>query len=405
MITSPENEINLWVISYLFSPVWAGPAERFLRYGSGLRARGIKTTIVTAMRPNQARSETKNGVRIERIGDSRKNVAHINSFFVGVLLRALISRSRPDVVLLLSATPYLPPLLLLLKLARIRSIYVSTMARLDSDNPVSVQKWILNKLKFLAYNGFDCLVCSTESLVRDLTILGIKAEKVNAIPNGVSLSRFRPARGTSEINSIKKSLGLPAKEPIVLYIGLMLDRKGVIQLVEAWKKYRNQGGEGWLIMVGQELRDDPEFKTFYDRWDRCLSQINCTDQIDIRGPQAHVEEYYRAADLFVFLSDLEGTPNVLPEAMATGLPVLTTKFKGFSGELGRDGNELVFTDREPSKVCSALFKLLYNAALRHSLASNARCWVEKYQDVDRSMDQYATLIRGLSKKKAREMGV
>jgi len=114
---------------------------------------------------------------------------------------------------------------------------------------------------------------------------------------------------------------------------------------------------------------------------------------------------FRSADLFVFLSQLEGTPNVLPEAMASGLPVLTAKFKGFSEELGQDGNELVFTEREPSKVCSELFRLLNDAALRESLASNARSWVEKYQDVDRSMDQYATLLRGLSKNKAREIEV
>src|SRR5204863_9857039 len=66
--SAAARDISMWLVSYLFAPVWAGPAERFLRYGPGLAERRVAMTIVTAMRPDQPRREIKNGIAVERIG-------------------------------------------------------------------------------------------------------------------------------------------------------------------------------------------------------------------------------------------------------------------------------------------------------------------------------------------------
>jgi glycosyltransferase involved in cell wall biosynthesis len=144
------------------------------------------------------------------------------------------------------------------------------------------------------------------------------------------------------------------------------------------------------------LRGDPEFKAFYERWDRCLAKTCSEDHIELRGPYVRIEEYFRAADVFVFLSELEGTPNVIPEAMASGLPVLTTRFRGFSTDLGRDGRELVITDRDPQAVSNAFTRLLDDPPLRQTLAAAARSWVEQCQDLDDTLDQYRGLLESLT---------
>jgi len=175
-----------------------------------------------------------------------------------------------------------------------------------------------------------------------------------------------------------------------------VDRKGVIELVEAWRRYRAEGGQGWLVMVGQELRHDAERAQFYERWDRCVAALRPSDQIELRGPHARIEEYFRAADLFVLLSELEGTPNVIPEAMASGVPVLTTRFRGFSAELGGDGRELVITERDPHAVRQALARLLGDPRLRRRLAAAGRAWVEQHQDIEASLDEYRALLERLT---------
>jgi len=355
----------------------------------------VEMTMVTPMRANQPAHDFKNGIRIERIGKPKTNVMSIGSFFVRALFRALTVQRRPNVVLLLSVSPISIPLILILKAIRIRTVYVSTMARADAKEPKSIVVRLINSLKFLIYNSFDCLVCSTRALMEDLTVLRIRPEKIKVIPNGVSLSKFRPSASREEIQELRQTLRLPMEGPIVLYVGLRIDRKGVIALVEAWKLYRKRGGPGWLIMVGQELRDEPEFEQFYHRWDNCLATVRPSDQIEIRGAQKQIQKYYRAADLFVILSELEGTPNVLPEAMASGLPVLTTQFRGYSRELGGDGSELIITNNNPMNVCHELDRLLSNHTLRRSLGDHGRIWVEKYQDIDKSIDQYTVLFRSL----------
>jgi glycosyltransferase involved in cell wall biosynthesis len=391
----PPTEIDLWVASYLFAPVWAGPAERFVRYGPKLAERGVRMTVVTAMRPEQPRREITNGISVERLGSATRQVASVDAFFGRAVLRALTARPRPDVMLFLTVGWSLLPLLSLLRIAGIKSMYVSTMARVNRRAARPFRGWILDRLKRIVYNAFDSLVCSTSALAEDLTILGLSPRKISIIPNGVSLNRFRPPQGPEEIRGLRQALGLPAEGPLVLYVGLRIDRKGVIELVEAWKRYRGRGGPGWLVMVGQELRDDAEFAEFYRRWDRCMAGILSSDHVELRGPHARIEEYFRVADLFVLLSQLEGTPNVIPEAMASGVAVLTTRFRGFSTDLGRDGRELVITEPDPEDVSKAVTRLLDDDRGRHDVAAAGRRWVEAHQDVEDTLNRYRTVLESL----------
>jgi glycosyltransferase involved in cell wall biosynthesis len=392
----PGKELTLWVISYLFAPVWAGPAERFLRYGPKLGERGVRMTVITAMRAGQPPREVKDGIPVERIGNVRRGVASIDGFLSRAVLHAVTGGHRPHVMLFLAVGPFLLPFLWILKCTGRKSVYVSTMARLDPGRPRSFRTSIVNRLKWAIYNGFDSIVCSTHALAEELTVLGLDPRKVKIIPNGVSLNRFRPSHSVDEVRTLRQALRLPLEGPIVLYVGSRVDRKGVIELVDAWKRYRLRGGPGWLVMVGQEVREDPERQEFYRRWDRQVSELRAEDHVAVRGAHARIEEYFRAADLFVLLSELEGTPNVIPEAMASGVPVLTTRFRGFSTELGRDGSELVITERDPEQVSHTLRRLLNDPRLRGELAAAGRAWVEKHQDVESALDQYTALFESLT---------
>ena len=212
------------------------------------------------------------------------------------------------------------------------------------------------------------------------------------IPNGVSLTRFRPARDRGESLTLRRQLGLPENEPIALFVGLRVERKGILELVDAWRRYRARGGPGHLVLVGGERREMPESHEFYRQWDLLIADLKPADHIELRPAHAQVEDYFRAADLFVFLSYLEGMPNVIPEAMACGCPVLTTRFRGFSPDLGRDGQELMITERDPEVVSEGIERLLHDVHFRASLVRSGRRWVEERQDLERVLDRYAALF-------------
>ena len=386
---------KLWVVSYVFFPVWAGPAERFLRYSPGLRQRDVDMTLVTCMRPGQPVQERKNGTLVERIGAQKKNVHGINRFYLDVARHLLKAKDKPDVIVFLSVTPVLFPLLLILKGMGIRTIFVHSMASLtDYSGPLSFKERIIKKLKFSVYNAFDSLVCSTKALSGDLVQLGLPARKIHVIPNGVLLERFKPVETPQEKAAIRKDLDLPHDGPIALFAGLRTRRKGVLELVRAWQEYKRNSGAGWLVLVGQDADRNVEFDgDFFEAWDHCRNSIVASDQIIILPPSKEIELYFKASDLFVFLSNLEGMPNVIPESMATGLPVLTTKFKGFSDDFGREGIELVTVKRDPIAISRSIQSLLSDSVQLEGLSINGRKWVEAHQSIDVVLDSYSDLFK------------
>lgn len=387
----PGRPVRVWLLSYNFRPRWAGPAERFMRYAPGLRARGVDMTFVTAMRPDQPATETVDGTSVIRVGPDTGVVEPARVFNVRAVTRALTAEPRPDVIIYIGFTAWDVPQLWMLRAAGIATIHVSTMARDRSRTPL--RQWVVDRGAWAIERSFDRIVTSNTTLLRDHIELGVPPSRLRVISNGVSLRRFRPSDGAAEKAALRRELELPEHGPIALFVGLLVERKGVIELLEGWRRYRAGGGEGWLYLVGAESRENPEHADFYRRWDEAIGMLRPEDQLVIRRPDSRIERYFRAVDLFVFLSKLEGMPNVIPESMASGLPVLTARFSGFSDDLGCDGRDLVVCSRDADDVAARISELLGDPVRRHKLGAAARAWMEAHHDVERSLDAYAELCR------------
>ena len=118
----------------------------------------------------------------------------------------------------------------------------------------------------------------------------------------------------------------------------------------------------------------------------------------------NVEDYLRASDMFAFPSFREGMPNVVLEAMSSGLPVLMTPFIGLSDELGRAGREYLLADHDPKSIAAVLTELIEDGGLREKLGQQARRWVENNLDIEGSLDRYAALYYELAGKSSSRGG-
>ncbi len=83
-------------------------------------------------------------------------------------------------------------------------------------------------------------------------------------------------------------------------------------------------------------------------------------QVHFAGIVDDVENYLRAADIFILASNREGTPNSVLEAMATGLPCLVTPYLGISAGIGQPGEHYQLVDRDHGAIAAALTGLLQN---------------------------------------------
>lgn len=390
MNNNNNKPISVWMIQHVFPPLWAGPAERFLRYRPGLKKRGIELDFVTSMLENVPRREQMNGAEVYRIGPTKRGLPKYKRFTIRALLFAI--RKRPNILLLFGLNPVHLPFIWLVRMFGIKIIFINTMARTRVNQKATLRTKLSDYLYVLILNSVDELVFSTDTLSQHLDSLGFtKKEKVNIIPNGVDIERFRPPT-FKEKDNFRKELNLPKEGLIFLYVGLRVPRKGVSELLKGWKAYKKEGGPGHLLLVGGEQNEKPALANFYKKWNALVEDLNNDEQVIIKPPSKEIEKYFKASDTFVFLSKHEGMPNVILEAMGCGLPVLTTKFEGFSEAFGRDKQELVITSHQIEQIKSDLY-LLSDRNMVEKLGVNARNWIVKNQNLEIVLDKYTDLFK------------
>jgi glycosyltransferase involved in cell wall biosynthesis len=183
---------------------------------------------------------------------------------------------------------------------------------------------------------------------------GIAAERLRVIPYGVDTQRFCPPPQ-------------PRRRPSpfrVLFIGRLGEAKGISYLLQAYRRFCKVDTE--LHLVGDIVPGAEVYLPFRDLY-RHTAHV----------PQAQLTEVYRAADVFVFPTLLEGLGLVVLEAMACGLPVIVTP-RG-PDEVVRDGVDgYVVPAGDSNSIIEALERLYSDVELRLQLGRNARSQAERW---------------------------
>ncbi len=189
------------------------------------------------------------------------------------------------------------------------------------------------------------------SFARDSFVAeGVPAEKMIVVPYGADVSAFVPAQDDAQQTS-ERAFRL-------LFVGQIGQRKGISYLLRAYDEFRGRGTK--LTLVGQ----------FYGRAD-CLDPYRHLFEHIPHIPQAELAKKYRDADVFVFPTLIEGLGMVVLEAMASGLPVITTP--NGPGDIVRDGIDgFVVPIRDTGAIVEKLEYLRANPDRRREMGHNAR---------------------------------
>jgi UDP-glucose:(heptosyl)LPS alpha-1,3-glucosyltransferase len=191
-------------------------------------------------------------------------------------------------------------------------------------------------------------VIANSAMVRDeiVGLFGFPADRVRVIPNGVNLQRF----GTPDCQSARSTFGLAPSDFTLLFVGSGWERKGLkytIQLFQDLQSSISRFPRTFravkLLVVGKgppPLRSNPD--------------------IIYTGPLSAVESAYAAANLLAFLPIYEPAANVVTEALAARLPVLTSAQNGAAEwiEGGRNG-EVVDSPKNRGAILEAALRLMH----------------------------------------------
>jgi teichuronic acid biosynthesis glycosyltransferase TuaC len=161
-----------------------------------------------------------------------------------------------------------------------------------------------------------------EALKRHAEGLGIPATKIRVIANGVDLGKFHPVSK----EKARHALGLENSGPILISVGGLVERKGFHRVIACLPVLRQRfPGICYLIVGGPSVEGD-----MTEQLKKQVAELKLNDNVRFLGalPPEQLKLPLSAADVFVLATRNEGWANVFLEAMACGLPVVTTKVGG-----------------------------------------------------------------------------
>jgi glycosyltransferase involved in cell wall biosynthesis len=256
-----------------------------------------------------------------------------------------------------------------------------------------------------SFRAVDCTVVSTEEMQVTLRQAGYKGP-VRVIPNGVDTQRFRPPASVDERKALRLRLGIPPDAEVIVFVGgYLIHRKGVDLLAASWHSVASKRRLAHLLLVGptyDSLRpgDDQStlgaHRSFLGGVRNSLSTSGAMDRVTFTGAVDNVEDYLRAADVFVFPSRREGMPNVVLEAYATGVPSVLCPFIGMSREFGIPGTHYLHAEHDAADIAERILELLASGSMRVTLGNRAREWVLDRFRTESSVDAYCDLYRELA---------
>ncbi len=208
--------------------------------------------------------------------------------------------------------------------------------------------------------------------------------KVHCIYHGLDVSQFqfhsRPTLGNGE--------------PVILSVARLVEKKGLEDLIAAADILRRRGRVFQVEIIGS----GPQRETLKAQ----AKQMGLADQVKLAGAQAHdaVCLAYQGASIFVLPcvvasnGDRDGIPNVLLEAMASGVPVVSTPISGIPELIDPEINGLLVPPHDPANLADAIERLLTSHELCERLARAARAKVEASFSLETSAKQLLAVFNG-----------
>lgn len=210
----------------------------------------------------------------------------------------------------------------------------------------------------------------------------IPPQKISTIHYGVDLNRFQNSGKT-----IRKALGLSKDDLVISVVGHLSDVKGHIFLLKASPTLIRKNPKIQLVFAG----DGAERHSL----EREAVQLGIRKHVHFLGVRSDVPDILRSSDIFVLPSIYEGLPNVILEAMASGLPVVASRVGGIPEAVEEGKTGFLFRPGDVIQLEQALFPLIGNQKLRRKMGEAGRRRVEDYFSIDVEIQRFEDLFQGL----------
>jgi glycosyltransferase involved in cell wall biosynthesis len=357
-----------------------------------LRQSGFRVTLVSSPGELLDRTAAREGVESIAI-PIRREIAPIADIVSLVRLWWLLFRLRPDMTEFSTPKAGLLGTVAALLAGVPSRIYM--LRGLKVEGTAGFKRRILLAAERMASACAHVVLCNSHSMRAEAIALGVApAEKLSLLgdgsSNGVDVERFSPGE-----NDVRSQLGLPRESPVVGFVGRLTCDKGLPELMEAFDAILKEEPEARLLLVGW-------FDAAEDALCPCMrARIENHKRIHCTGFVADTAPYYRAMDLMVLPTWREGFPNVVLEAAASCIPVVTTISTGSRDSVVPEVTGLLIPPGYPDAISDAVLKLLRDPARRRRMGQASRTWVVEHYANERVLRLITVFYKSLLSPAAR----
>jgi glycosyltransferase involved in cell wall biosynthesis len=234
---------------------------------------------------------------------------------------------------------------------------------------------VYNRLDRWSLLAADRVVTVSHSAAQELERIGVDPSRLRVVHNAISPN---PESDAGAGVALRRSLGISDEQWVVLAAGRLSREKGHADLVTAFAYLAQQQPARSICLV--VAGDGPE----RHRIETLTKSLDGNHRVLLPGHVSNLRAYYAMADLMVLPSHSEGSPNVLLEAMAAGLPIVATRVGGVP-EIVRHGQSAILVEpRKPRALANGISLLLADHSLARQLGANALRAVLDYSPLARA---------------------
>ena len=163
--------------------------------------------------------------------------------------------------------------------------------------------------------ALQAVICNSQMVADEVSrYYEVERSKLQVIYNGVDTEVFHPGLADEFRRSVRAANGIPDEAPLLLFVGSGFERKGVPQLLRAFAAATT--AEAHLVIVGADRK--------LQAMQALAARLRLAGRVHFTGPLKDVRPWYGAADGFVLPTLYDPCPNAALEALACGLPILTS---------------------------------------------------------------------------------
>ncbi len=215
------------------------------------------------------------------------------------------------------------------------------------------------------------------------------SNKVAVIPNGVDTNRFRPNQEAK--SRVRSELGLEPNTPLVGIVAALRPEKNHTLFLNAANKVLEKCPKAHFVIVG----DGPERSTI----ESVIKTLGIEKNVSLTGTRSDTPQLFAALDVFALTSHNEASPVSILEALACGVPVVSTRVGSVAESVHDQWNGFTVEPGDTQAVAERIQYLLWNKETAEMMGNNGREHVQNHGSLDTMVRMYEQLIHSIFDRK------